>query len=251
MSQIPRLYVTAALSEGALVSLEEAQAHYVRHVLRMSEGEPVHLFNGRDGEWESRIENLGKRGAQLHCARQLRPQEPGPDLWLLFAPIKHGKIDFLAQKAVELGASRLSPVITQHTAVSRVNTERLLANAVEAAEQSGCMDVAHVDEPASLMSALQGWEEDRVLLYADESGQGLPPAEALPALRGRKLALLIGPEGGFSLPEHAHLRTLAFAKGFGLGPRILRADTAALAALAVIQAFCGDWNKRPHFTPAG
>jgi len=246
-----RLYLDHPLAPGQTVPLSQPQANYLFNVMRLGTGAVVSVFNGRDGEWESRIENLGKRGAQLHCARQLRPQEPGPDLWLLFAPIKHGKIDFLAQKAVELGASRLSPVITQHTAVSRVNTERLLANAVEAAEQSGCMDVAQVDEPAPLMSALQGWEEDRVLLYADESGQGLPPAEALPALRGRKLALLIGPEGGFSLPEHAHLRTLAFAKGFGLGPRILRADTAALAALAVIQAFCGDWNKRPHFTPAG
>lgn len=249
MSQIPRLYVRADLLEGASLTLEEAQSHYVRHVLRLKEGARVHLFNGRDGEWEAMIDAVGKRDTVLCCTRILREQTQSPDVWLLFAPIKHGKIDFLAQKATELGISRLWPVMTQHTMVSRINTERLQANVVEAAEQSARLDLPNVIEPCDLMQALSHWDTERILLFGDESGHSAPAPEVLAPLAGRKLALLIGPEGGFSLPEHEHLRTLAFARGISMGPRVMRADTAALAALAITQAICGDWSERPGFTP--
>lgn len=249
MSQTARLYIDSPLSERAAVVLGEEQAHYLRHVMRVAEGKPVKLFNGRDGEWSAVVDAYGKRAAYLSVQALLRPQEASPDVWLLFAPIKHGKIDQLAQKACELGVSRLQPVMTQHTAVDRVNATRLRANVVEAAEQCERLDVPTVHEPEKLETILAQWPQDRVLIHADESGQGGAIAAVLPSLRGHKLALLIGPEGGFSAQEKTWLHGLAFVRGVGMGARILRADTAAIAALAVIQALCGDWEQLPSFQP--
>lgn len=249
MSQIIRVYTESPLAQGAQVTLSKEQAHYLRHVMRVPEGDSVRIFNGHDGEWQASIDAYSKREAQLTVQLCTRPQSFSPDLWLVFAPIKHGKIDFLSQKATELGVSCLQPVMTQHTAVDRVNMDRLRANVIEAAEQSERLDVPQVHEAVKLQTLLGNWPQDRLLLYGDESGHGIPAAQLLPALRGRKLALLIGPEGGFSLPEHTCLRTLPFARGFGMGSRIMRADTAALAALAVIQALCGDWGEAPAFRP--
>ncbi|MEQ8394402.1 16S rRNA (uracil(1498)-N(3))-methyltransferase [Thalassobaculum sp.] len=240
-----RLYVTAPLADGAVVGLESGQAHYLRSVLRLGPGEGVALFNGRDGEWLARIDGIGKGWASLVVGHQTRPQRGEPDLWLAFAPIKRARIDFTAQKATELGASLLWPVMTRHTMVDRVNTDRLTANAIEAAEQSDRLTVPTVREPTTLDKLIAEWPEDRALLLCDESGTGHGIAEVLaaagPAVR-RRAGFVIGPEGGFAQEELDRLRKLPFVTAVGLGPRLLRADTAALAALAVWQAVAGDWT---------
>ncbi len=240
-----RLHVTGDLAADASVELEAGQAHYLRSVLRLAPGEAVALFNGRDGEWLARIAAIAKNRAVLTVERQTRPQRPEPDLWLAFAPIKRARIDFTAQKATELGASLLWPVMTRRTMVDRVNTERLLANAVEAAEQSDRLTVPAVREPVSLERMIADWPADRPLILCDESGAGQGIAAALvaagPAIRERA-GFVIGPEGGFADEELDRLRKLPFVTAVGLGPRLLRADTAALAALAVWQAVAGDWT---------
>jgi len=247
-----RLYVAAALGEGATVDLESGQAHYLRSVLRLAPGDAVALFNGRDGEWRARIDRLAKGGATLAAEARTREQRPEPDLWLAFAPIKRARIDFVAQKATELGASVLWPVMTRHTMVERVNTDRLAANAVEAAEQSDRLTIPEVRAPATLDRLIAEWPEDRMLILCDETGAGgnVPGiAEALiaagPAARERA-GFVIGPEGGFAQEELDRLRKLPFVTAVGLGPRLLRADTAALAALAVWQAVAGDWWTSTH-----
>lgn len=234
----------AALGPGAAVGLAPEQAHYLRSVMRLGVGAPLALFNGRDGEWQARIEALGKGWASCAVERQLRPQAGEADVWLVFAPIKRARIDFIAQKATELGVSGLWPVFTRHTAMSRVNLERLRANAVEAAEQSARLTVPEIREPVTLDEALVRWPAERRILLCDESGGGVPIAEAL-AVSGAKpapWAVLIGPEGGFSPAELDRLRKLPIVTAVGLGPRLLRADTAALAALACWQALAGDWR---------
>jgi len=243
-----RLYVQAPLSEGAAVDLDSGQAHYLRSVLRLGPGEAVALFNGRDGEWLARIETIGKNRAALRVAHQTRLQRPEPDLWLAFAPIKRARIDFTAQKATELGVSLLWPVMTRRTMVDRVNIDRLTANAVEAAEQSERLSVPAVREPVALERLIDDWPADRAMLLCDESGAGggVPGiAEALsaagPSVRER-VGFVIGPEGGFAQEELDRLRSLPFVTAVGLGPRLLRADTAALAAIAVWQAVAGDWR---------
>lgn len=240
-----RLYVTAPLAETATVGLESAHAHYLRSVLRLGPGETVALFNGRDGEWLARIDGIGKGWASLVVGHQTRPQRPEPDLWLAFAPIKRARIDFVAQKATELGASLLWPVMTRHTMVDRVNTDRLTANAVEAAEQSDRLTVPEIREPTTLDKLIAQWPDDRAMILCDETGGGGGIAEVLtaagPAVR-RRVGFVIGPEGGFAQEELDRLRKLPFVTAVGLGPRLLRADTAALAALAVWQAVAGDWT---------
>ncbi len=243
-----RLYVRAPLAEGAAVELAADQAHYLRNVLRLAPGEAIALFNGRDGEWAARIEAIAKNRATLTVERRTREQRPEPDLWLAFAPIKRARIDFTAQKATELGVSLLWPVLTRHTMVDRVNTDRLAANAVEAAEQSERLTVPEVREPVALEQLIDAWPGDRPLVLCDESGAGggIPGiAEALsaagPEMR-RRAGFVIGPEGGFADAELDRLRSLPFVTAVGLGPRLLRADTAALAALAVWQAVAGDWR---------
>ena len=239
-----RLFVETDLSPAATVPLSAKQAHYLGAVLRLRTGAVIAVFNGRDGEWLARIEALGKSRATLTTVEQRRPQTPEAGPWLAFAPIKRAPIDFLAQKATELGASRLWPVFTRNTQVKRVNQSRLRANAIEAAEQCGRLGVPEVAEPASLEDLIAAWPRGRRLLVPDETGGGRPLAEVLAAAEGapQPFAILTGPEGGFAPSELDVLGNLAFVTLVGLGPRILRADTAALAALACWQAFLGDWH---------
>lgn len=242
-----RLFVPDGLAAGSVVGLSANQAHYLRHVLRLDTGARVALFNGRDGEWTGRVDGFGKGWASVALDGQRRPQKAEPDLWLLFAPIKRGRIDYLVQKAAELGVSRIQPVLTDFTQVARVNTERLAANAVEAAEQTGRLSVPEVADPCRLAAAMGAWDPARRLMLCDESGRGRPVIEALAARApGGPWAVVIGPEGGFSEAELDALRKLPFVIPVSLGPRLLRADTAAVAALACWQAVLGDWG---HETP--
>ena len=241
-----RLHVASDLSADAGIVLGKEQSHYLANVMRLKEGETVALFNGRDGEWSATIERVAKSGVALHARARTRPQAAEPDLWLLAAPIKKDRIDLVAEKAAELGVSRLWPVLTRRTAMSRVNTERLAAHMVEAAEQCERLSVPEVSEPAPLDKAVADWDPGRPLLFLDEGGTGAPIAAALAGLRPGKLAVLVGPEGGFDESERALLARLPFAVPVGLGPRILRAETAAIAALAVVQALLGDWNRGPR-----
>jgi len=244
---VTRLFVEADLASGIEAPLSEAQAHYLRHVMRRADGAPLLLFNGRDGEWRATLALRGKKAAVAAVGERTREQAAEPDLWLCFAPIKRARIDAIAEKATELGVALLQPVLTQHTAVERVNVERLRANAIEAAEQTERLTVPEVRQPVELAKLLADWPADRRLLMADETGGGPPIAEALSALdeqaRAAPWAILIGPEGGFAAAELAAVRRMKNVTAVGLGPRILRADTAALAALACWQALVGDWRK--------
>jgi 16S rRNA (uracil1498-N3)-methyltransferase len=250
-----RLHVAAPLAAGAAVALGESQAHYLRGVLRLGPGDAVALFNGRDGEWRAAIEQLGKRSAALRCLTQTRPQQAEPDLWLLFAPIKRTRIDFLVEKATELGVARLQPVITRRTVAARINPERLLSHAVEAAEQCERLTVPELAEPLPLARCLAAWPAGRRLLVAAESGPALPIADLLAAARSEPpaqgWALLVGPEGGFHPGELDDLHKLPFVSAVGLGPRILRAETAALAGLACWQAVLGDGRDATSFRQRG
>lgn len=244
---VTRLFIEADLAAGADVALSEAQAHHLRHVMRRAEGADLLLFNGRDGEWHGTLALQGKKAANARVGKQTRLQAAEPDLWLCFAPIKRARIDLIAEKAAELGVSALLPVLTQHTAVERVNVERLQANAREAAEQTERLSVPEVKAPVELMKLLGAWPAGRRLLMCDETGGGPPIAEVLSGLdaaaRAAPWAIVIGPEGGFAKPELDALRRIKDVTSVGLGPRILRADTAALAALAVWQALIGDWRQ--------
>jgi 16S rRNA (uracil1498-N3)-methyltransferase len=248
---VVRLFVEADLSARAEVALDAPRAHYLRNVLRRQVGDPVALFNGRDGEWRARIDTLRRGEARLQVEEQTRPQHDEADLWLIFAPVKRVRIDAIAEKATELGVAALWPVFTRHTAVTRVNRERLRANAVEAAEQTERLSVPAVFETAPLVEVLADWRPDRHLIVCAEAGSARPIAEAFldfarasDAAR-QKWAILTGPEGGFARTELDALAKLPFVTPVGLGPRILRADTAALAALACWQAIIGDGRDRP------
>jgi 16S rRNA (uracil1498-N3)-methyltransferase len=239
--KMQRLFVEGGLSENGTVALSAQQSHYLTHVLRMREGGEVLVFNGRDGEWRAVIATVSKKSVTLALAEQTRRQPATPDLVYCFAPIKAGRLDYMVQKAVEMGAGVLQPVITQHTQMAKIGTERLQANAVEAAEQCGVLAVPQVREPVKLDRLLADWDGSRALIFCDESAAGDNPVDALIGLKGRRLALVVGPEGGFSEDERRQLHALDFVTAIPLGPRILRADTAAVAALAVIQATIGDW----------
>jgi 16S rRNA (uracil1498-N3)-methyltransferase len=240
-SSLPRLYVAQALAEGAVLALDPAQSNYLASVLRLNAGDQVKLFDDRSGEWLGEIAEAGRKRVTLRLLRHLRAREAVPDLWLLFAPIKRGRIDWLAEKATELGAARLVPVITRRTIVERLNRDRLFAHMVEAAEQCERTALPELAEPVKLEALLRDWPEGRALLFADEQG-GAPLAEA--AAPG-PAAILIGPEGGFTDEERAAIRAVPQAKPVSLGPRILRADTAAIAALSVWMAAAGDWAHPP------
>ena len=244
----PRLFVDAPLSEGGEVPLEREQANYLVNVMRLKPGADVLIFNGRDGEWRAQLAAAGKKGAKLGILARTRAQTAAPDLHYLFAPLKHARLDYMVQKAIEMGASRLQPVLTRHTQAERVNLARMRANAIEAAEQCGILDIAEIAEPVKFDAFVRGWAADRVLIFCDEDAEVKDPAAALSAGRGGGIAgrlavsVLIGPEGGFAEGERAALLKLPNVIRLALGPRILRADTAAVAALALVQAVLGDWR---------
>jgi 16S rRNA (uracil1498-N3)-methyltransferase len=244
---VSRLFVEADLAAGGEAPLSEAQVHYLRHVMRRPEGASLLLFNGRDGEWQGTLEGTGKKAAMARVAERMREQAPEPDVWLCFAPVKRARIDYIAEKATELGAALLQPVLTQHTMVERVNVDRLRANAIEAAEQTERLTVPEVRAPVDLARLLADWPVGRRLLMCDETGGGPPIAGVLAGLdaaaRAAPWAIVIGPEGGFADSELSALRRIKDVTAVGLGPRILRADTAALAALACWQALVGDWQR--------
>jgi 16S rRNA (uracil1498-N3)-methyltransferase len=239
----PRLFVDAPLREGERIALERNQSNYLGSVLRLSAGDTVLVFNGRDGEWQAAIEGR-KRPDQLSILARTRPQDRLPDIAYVFAPLKHARLDYMVQKAVEMGVSKLQPVLTRHTQVSRVNSERMRANVIEAAEQCGILSLTDVADPVSLERYLDKRESKRLLVFCDEAAdidnpiealrQGLPPADGID--------VLIGPEGGFAEEERVLLLRQPKTLRLSLGPRILRADTAGVAARALVQATLGDWR---------
>ncbi|MDN2567901.1 16S rRNA (uracil(1498)-N(3))-methyltransferase [Aquibium sp. A9E412] len=239
--RMQRLFVEAALGEAAEIEPNPKQAHYLLNVLRLRAGAELLVFNGHDGEWLAGIAEAGKKRLRLVARAQTRPQPPAADLVYCFAPLKQGRLDYMVQKAVEMGAGHLQPVLTHHTQAARVPRHRLEANVVEAAEQCGVLALPTVGEPLGLDALLAGWDAARRLVFCDEAAEGDNPLEALQAIAERRLALLVGPEGGFSDAERARLAAMPSVTAIPLGPRILRADTAAVAALALIQATVGDW----------
>jgi len=238
----PRLYVGVPLKAGAEIALERAQAHYLVSVMRLKAGDGILLFNGRDGEWRASLAGE-RRSAVLHVGQQIRAQTAAGDLHYLFAPLKSARLDYMVQKAVELGVSRLQPVLTRHGQVTRVNAERMRANAIEAAEQCGVLALPEIAAPVALTRLLAERDPARILIFCDEAAESANPVAALAAVpRGSPLAVLIGPEGGFAEDERALLLRSPNVVRLALGPRILRADTAAVAALALVQSVLGDWN---------
>jgi 16S rRNA (uracil1498-N3)-methyltransferase len=238
----PRLYVETPLSEGAEFALVQEQGHYLVHVLRQASGDAVALFNGRDGEWLGYLTAITKKSVHVRLEKRTADVQPPPDIDYLFAPLKHARLDYMVQKATELGARRLRPVITQRTIAERVNLERMKANAVEAAEQCNLVFVPEVLEPLPLAKVLAHWESSRRLIYCDETALVADPVEALKDITP-PAAVLVGPEGGFTKEERVHLKSLSFVTAISLGPRIMRADTVAIAALALVQATIGDWKQ--------
>lgn len=241
----PRLFVDAPLAAGGDVPLDKAQSNYLGNVLRLGAGDTVLVFNGRDGEWRATIAAAGKKALMLRPDEMVRPQPPSADLHYLFAPLKHARLDYMVQKAVEMGASRLAPVITRRTQATRVNLERMRANAVEAAEQCGILSLPEVAEDMRLPEALAALAPKRLLVFCDEAAEVVGPLRALAAVQAMPappLAVLIGPEGGFDPQERALLLARPNVLRLSLGPRILRADTAAVAALALVQSVLGDWR---------
>jgi 16S rRNA (uracil1498-N3)-methyltransferase len=246
----PRLYVEAPLAAGATFPLDRGQTNYLRNVLRRNNGDPVLVFNGRDGEWRARLDTAGRKGATLTVLEQTRPQTAPGDLHYLFAPLKQARLDYLVQKAVELGASRLVPVLTRHGQVARVNLERIRANAVEAAEQCGILALPDIAPPVALERLVRDWVPERLMVFCDEEAPVGDPVAVLkeargstpPALGRLAITVLVGPEGGFAEDERAALLELPNLVRLSLGPRILRADTAAVAVLALVQATLGDWR---------
>ena len=237
-----RLYVAAPLGPGAEVALTAGQAHYLGAVMRQKPGGRVAVFNGRDGEWIAEIAALGRGSGSLLARAPGQPQRMPPDVWLMFAPIRKARTDFIVEKATELGAARILPVLTRHTNAERLGTGRLRAHAVEAAEQCGGTFVPEVAEPERLEALLDRWDPARRIVFCDER-PGAPPARAaLAAAAPGPWAVLTGPEGGFAPEEAARLRAMAAVLPVALGPRVLRADTAAVAALALWQAALGDWR---------
>ena len=252
----PRIYLDFALRAGVDVPLDRDQANYLLNVLRLAQGDPVLLFNGRDGEWRATLAGTGKRSLAAKVETRLREQPRPGDLHFLFAPLKHARLDYMVQKAVELGVTRLQPVMTRHTQVARLNLERMRANAIEAAQQCGVLALPEVAEPVPFKAIAGGADPDRLLIVCDEDAEARDPVAALAAARpepsgllpadaaGAPLAMgvLIGPEGGFAEDERAALLQRPNVVRISLGPRILRADTAAVAALTLVQAVLGDWR---------
>ncbi|HZO46321.1 MAG TPA: 16S rRNA (uracil(1498)-N(3))-methyltransferase [Xanthobacteraceae bacterium] len=243
----PRLYVDAPLAAGQRIELDGTQANYLKNVMRLKAGDGVLVFNGRDGEWRASLADGGKRSVALTVDAQTRAQTTPRDLHYLFAPLKHARLDYMVQKAVEMGASRLQPVSMQHSQVPRINLERMRANVFEAAEQCGILSIPDVAEPIAFERMIAAREPSRVLVFCDEAADVRDPVAALAAVRNAAepvpLAVLIGPEGGFAEHERATLTKQPNVVRLSLGPRILRADTAAVAALALVGSVLGDWRE--------
>ena len=237
-----RLFIDHPLAPGQTVPLSQAQANYLFAVMRLAPGAVLSVFNGRDGEWDATVTEAGKRGGTLTAQARTRPLMPPPDLWLIFAPVKKARTDFIVEKAVEMGVARILPVTADHSNSDRVNVDRLRAHAIEAAEQCGATMVPPVDPVQRLSTLLDHWPEDRDLWFCDEDmSEDFSPGPGTTHTDSPS-AILIGPEGGFSAPERKRLRHLTFATPVRLGPRILRADTAAVAALTLWQVSRGDWR---------
>ncbi len=239
MVAIPRLYMDQPLAGGESLTLDQAGANYLFNVMRLGTGGVVEVFNGRDGAWRAEVVEVGRRRGVLRAAERVAPQRDPPDLWLLFAPVKKSRTDFIVEKATELGVARILPVSTDFTNSARVNRERLRAHAVEAAEQCGGTFVPEVGEMEPLARLLDGWDSRRALWFCDmtEAGGG-----TMPEVDGGAAAVLVGPEGGLSEGERGRLSAFPFARAMALGPRVLRADTAVVSALTIWQSRCGDWR---------
>ena len=240
-----RLFVDTDVTTGTTVTLDKEQAHYLGHVMRRSAGDCIEIFNGRTDSMIAEITEISRKFARLQVVQSCNLFRQSPDIWFLFAPIKRTRLDFMAQKATELGARHIQPVDTEFCQVSRVNLDRLTANAIEAAEQTGRLDVPEIGPFAALAEVLADWPSDRHLLFCDEALAGetrFNPVQQLSVEPIKKAGLLIGPEGGFSDAERQMIKQLPLTRPLSLGPRILRSDTAALAALSLFQAVCGDWS---------
>jgi 16S rRNA (uracil1498-N3)-methyltransferase len=236
-----RLFVDIDLAAGASIACAAPQAHYLRNVLRLPDGSEVRIFNGVDGEWRAMVRHDGRRGVLLEAIEQTRQQDSGPDLDFLFAPLKRSRLDYVVQKATELGVARIQPVMTERVVAERVNLDRLDANIIEAAEQCGVLRVPDLDDTQELTAVLDAWPGDRRLIFCDEAAPVADPIRTLAALPRGPMAVLIGPEGGFSEAERGALQAKPFVTTLSLGPRMLRADTAAVAALTLVNAVAGDW----------
>jgi 16S rRNA (uracil1498-N3)-methyltransferase len=237
-----RLFVEADLVEGATVPCTPAQANYLRNVLRLKAGGTVLVFNGRQGEWRAELLDAGKREVALAVAAKVREQSDGPDLDYLFAPLKRARLDYMVEKATEMGVRSLRPVLTRRTVAERVNLERMRAHAIEAAEQCGILRLPEIAAPEKLERAIAGWDAARALVFCDEDSDDSCPFTALARIKPGPVAVLIGPEGGFDPTERELLSSQPFVTRISLGPRILRADTAAVAALSLVNAVLGDWR---------
>ena len=244
MKTTPRLFLDHALGQALEIELPRSQAHYLAVVLRLAGGDPIRVFNTSDGEWLAYLATVSKKHVTIRFERRLADTAPPPDIDYVFAPLKHARLDYVVQKATELGARRLRPVITARTIVAHVNLERVRANVIEAAEQCNLVFVPEVTEPIKLSALLETWERGRALIYCDETAAIADPLEALKPLK-LPAAVLLGPEGGFTDDEKALLKSYGFVTAISLGPRIMRADTAAVAALTLAQASLGDWHQ--HF----
>ncbi len=238
----PRLHLHAALSDNAEIALEREQGHYLVNVLRVGSGDPVQVFNSTEGEWLAYITEATKKSVRIRIEKRLSEATPPPDIDYLFAPIKHQRLDYLVQKATELGARRLRPIITARTIAERVNLDRMRANVIEAAEQCNLVFLPEVLEPQKFDAVLKTWDPSRRLIFCDETATVSDPLQALEGLEP-PLAICVGPEGGFTEDERKHLKSLPFVTVIKLGPRIMRADTVAIAALSLIQAKLGDWGS--------
>ncbi|MDB2414648.1 16S rRNA (uracil(1498)-N(3))-methyltransferase [Rickettsiales bacterium] len=247
MSKI-RLYIDQPLADGLHLELNKDQAHYLTRVMRKNTGDNLKLFNGKDGEWLCQIIDVGKKSCNVKIISQTAKQKTEPDIWLCFAPVKNSPINFIIQKATELGVSALQPIYTNRTVINRVNTQRMEAIAIEAAEQSERNTIPLINQPVKLEEILKNWDESRNIILCDESGGGAPANKALSKMpKNQPYAIFIGPEGGFTQTEFEIFRSKPYVTSIGMGPRILRADTAALAALTCFQNILGDWDEPPSF----
>ena len=243
MSQTIRLYIKEPLAQNKIITLDEEQTHYLKNVIRATQNTPIQCFDNQTGEFSATVISLEKKQGQVQITHQLKKYTPCPDIWLLFAPLKKDKTDFVIEKATELGCRKIQPVITQYTMTKNIRLERYIAQSIEAAEQCRRTDLPEISAPKELKEILRTWDKERPLFFMDESLQSKNFLTILKENPSNKAALLIGPEGGFSNEEQETLKSLTFAKGATLGPRILRAETAVAAALSCWQMISGDWSK--------